>query len=199
MKARVNKMVNVFDPWDIEVEDAFTGIPENHDIYTITLGELHRTGVFDWNSDILNWKDAAFNDEQYTRFCAYFLERFEFREISIIPFYEWARRLRYRLVYELMPKYIPMYENVENLNPFADSDEYGKERIITSAYPETMLSGNSDYASDGRDREYEYLKLGNITERQQQYIAGFRSVDAAICDELENMFSCMYTVAVNGF
>ena len=196
MKARVMKMI---DPWDWQTEDKFVGKPENHDTYTITLGELHRSGVFDWNSDILNWREAAIDDEQYNRFCAYFIERFEFREISIIPFYEWARRLRFRLIYELMPKYKPLYENISGINPFAERDEYGKERSITSAYPETMLSGNSDYASDGRDIEYEKITLGNVAEREKQYIADFRSVDAAICDELENMFACMYTVAVNGF
>jgi len=185
--------------FDWEIEDKFTGKPENHDVYTITLGELHRTGVFDWSSDILNWRDAAIDDEQYTRVCSYFLERFEFREISITPFYEWARRLRYRLVYELMPKYKPLYENIGGINPLADSDEYGKDRTITSAYPETMLSGNSDYASDGRDFEYEHIKIGNLSERESQYIEQFRAVDAAMLDELENMFTCMYTTAVNGW
>ena len=188
----------MFDPWKREIEDAFVGIPENHDVYSITLGELVRSGVFDWNSDILNWREAALDDEQYKRVCAYFIERFEFREISIIPFYEWARRLHFRLVYELMPKYIPLYENISGINPYAESDEYGKDRTITSAYPETMLSGNSDYASDGRDNEYEKMKLGNVAERQKQYIDDFRSVDAALCDELENMFTCMYTANVNG-
>ena len=187
------------DIWNRETELSYTGTDENHDVYTITLGELVRSGVFDWDSELLNWKHAAYNDEQYERFCAYFIERFEFREISITPFYEWARRLHFRLVYELMPKYALLYENIEGVNPLAEFDEYEKRRDIASAYPETLLSGNSDYISDGKDTERETIRLGNITEREDAFIVGFRSVDAAMADELENMFTCMYTANVNWF
>lgn len=187
------------DIWNRETELAYTGTDENHDVYTITLGELVRSGVFDWNSELLNWKQAAYDDEQYERFCTYFIERFEFREISITPFYEWARRLHFRLVYELMPKYTLLYDNIEGVNPLAESDEYEKRRDIASAYPETLLSGNSDYISDGKDTERETIRLGNITEREDAFINGFRSVDAALGDELENMFVCMYTANVNWF
>ena len=163
-----------------ETEMAYKGVDEWHAVYTIQLGELVNSGLFDWSKPILDWSSAAYDDAQYERVCAYFLDRFEFREISLEPFYEWAKRLRYKLVYELMPKYIPLYENVSDINPLADYDEYYKDREITSAYPETMLSGNSDYVSDGRDSEYEKIRLGNVTEREQQYIEGFRAVDAAL-------------------
>lgn len=171
-----------------------------HSVFTIQLGELVEMGLFDWNSELLNWFDAAFDYEQYERVCRYFIERFEFREISLEPFYEWARRLHYKLVYELMPKYKPLYEALDGgINPLADYDEYYKEREITSAYPETMLSGNSDYASDGKDVENERIRLGNIAEREQQYMEGFKAVDSALLDELECMFVCMYSSNVNGY
>lgn len=187
--------------WDKEKELSYTGVPEWHAVYTIQLGELIESGVFDWSRKILDWSSAAYSYEQYERVCAYFIERFEFREISLIPFYEWAKRLRYKLVYELMPKYKPLYEafDGDSINPLADYDEYYKEREITSAYPETMLSGNSDYASDGKDIENERIRLGNVTEREQQYMNGFRAVDSALLDELESMFVCMYTSNVNGY
>lgn len=186
--------------WNKNDELLYTGVPEWHAVYTIQLGELVASGLFSWSKPILNWSDAAYNAEQYTRVCAYFIDRFEFREISLIPFYEWAKRLRYKLVYELMPKYKPLYEAFESgVNPLADFDEYYKEREITSAYPETMLSGNSDYASDGKDIENERIRLGNITERENEYVNGFRSIDAALLDELETMFVCMYTANVNGY
>ena len=178
----------------------YTGIPERHAVYTVQLGELVESGVFDWSSPILDWSQSAYSEEQYNRVCSYFIDRFEFREISLIPFYEWAKRLHYKLIYELMPKYKPLYDAFESgINPLADFDEYYKDREITSAYPETMLSGNSDYASDGRDSEYEKIRLGNVTEREQQYIDGFRAIDSALLDELESMFVCMYTANVNGF
>ena len=186
--------------WNKEKELSYTGVPERHAVYTIQLGDLVESGVFDWNMKILDWSDSAYNYEQYTRVCAYFLDRFEFREISLVPFYEWAKRLRYKLVYELMPKYKPLYDAFESgINPLADFDEYYKEREITSAYPETMLSGNSDYASDGKDIENERIRLGDITEKEQQYIESFRAIDTALLDELECMFVCMYTSNVNGF
>ena len=188
----------VLTMWDKEKELAYTGKPEWHAVYTIQLGELIESGVFDWNMPILDWSESAYSFEQYTRVCSYFMERFEFREISLIPFYEWAKRLRYKLVYELMPKYRPLYASFESgINPLADYDEYYKEREITSAYPETMLSGNSDYASDGKDIENERIRLGNVTEREQQYMEGFRAIDSAMLDELECMFTCMYTSNVN--
>ena len=185
--------------WDKDTELAYIGTPERHAVYTVQLGELVESGVFDWSKPILDWSEAAYDAEQYERVCKYFIDRFEFREISLIPFYEWAKRLRYKLVYELMPKYIPLYESFPFISPMADSDEYYKERKIESAYPETMLSGNSDYASDGQDIEYERVKMGNVAEREQQYVNGFRSIDAALLDELETMFVCMYTANVNGY
>ena len=187
---------------DIDVEEmlSYRGTDEWHAVYTIQLGELVSSGVFDWKKPILDWSEAAYNDEQYERVCKYFIDRFEFREISLEPFYEWAKRLRYTLVYELMPKYIPLYEAFESgVNPLADFDEYYKEREITSAYPETVLSGNSDYVSDGKDIEDERIRLGNITERENEYVNGFRSIDAALLDELESFFTCMYTTNINGY
>ena len=47
-----------------------------------------------------------------------------------------------------MPKYKLLYERVdEGLNPLQESRDREKSRDIFSDFPETMLSGNSDYAS----------------------------------------------------
>ena len=180
-------------------DDALTDTEpdEWHATYTIQLGELIESGVFTWEG--VNWKDYAYDDEQYERFCAYFVERFYFREISMLPYLQWAMKLHNVLCYELMPKYEPMYKAGEQeLNPYADKDEYGKDRDINSQYPETILSGNSDYITDGNDREYEHITLGNVADMQENYVAKFRSVDTAICDELEKLFIGMYTVYANG-
>ena len=121
-------------------------------VYTITLGELIDKGVFDWGLDILDWSSAAYSTEQYSRVCAYFIERFRFREISLEPFYEWATMLHRKLGYELMPKYRNLYRYLdEEFDPAQISDKYHKRRAIGSDYPETLLSGNSDYVSNGQD------------------------------------------------
>lgn len=186
-------------PWSEEIENEFVGQERWNAVYTVQLGELADNGVFSWDSEYFDWKDAAYSDEQYNRFCQYFYDRFEYREISMLPYKQWAKRLNYMLKYELMPKYKPLYLAVEDANPLAESDEYYKSRHIESDYPETLLSENADYISRGQDDEYERIKLGNITDMQQAYVEGFRSVDAAICDELEVLFISMYTVNANAF
>ena len=167
-------------------------------IYTVQLGELIEKGVFDWTREELDWSSAAYSADQYTRVCNYFIERYRYREISIEPFLQWANMLKRKLVYELMPKYKPLYERVaEGVNPLQDSDEYFKRRIIGSEYPETLLSANSDYASTGEDLEHEKLVEGNIAESVDEFRALFKGVDEMLLDELENMFIGLYTMNAN--
>lgn len=100
--------------FDMNAYMNYTGENIWNAVYTIQLGELIENGIFDWNDDLINWADAAYNLEQYKRVCNYFIQRFMFREISIVPYYEWGVRLRMKLVYELMPKYRVMYEFLDN-------------------------------------------------------------------------------------
>ena len=117
----------------------------------------------------------------------------------MIPFKEWALALRRKLVYELMPKYRPLYERVaEGLNPLQNENEYYKNRTIDSSYPETLLSENADYITDGRDEEFQRIKENNLVDSMQNYADYFRSVDEMLLDDLESMFICMYTTNVNG-
>ena len=185
-----------FSDLDINVEewDEYTGRSQWNAIYTVQLGELIANGVFEWTNPLLDWSGAAYDTEQYERICKYFIDRFRYREISIEPFKEWATILRRKLVYELMPKYKPLYERVKDgINPLALSDEYYKERTIDSAYPQTLLSGNSDYVTDGKDTEHETIREGAFTDMMLDYAERFKSVDAMMLDELECMFICMYT------
>lgn len=177
----------------------YSGKPEWHSVYTIKLGLLIQSGVFDWKRPELDWSDAAYNPEQYERVCSYFEKRFYWREISLLPILEWFNMLQYRLVYELMPKYRPLYERIaQGFAPLGIEDEYYKRRTIESAYPETLLSGNSDYITDGTDEEWERIKEGETVERLNTYVLEFQAVDKSLLDELENMFTCMYTANVNG-
>lgn len=177
----------------------YTGPKEIHSIVNISLGELIETGVFDWSSDLLNWADAAYNAEQYERVCAYFIERFYYREISIVPFKQWARMLHSTLVYELMPKYRELYSALEaGYNPIADNDEFYKERKINSRYPETLLTNSADYLESGIDTEWERISTGNMTDALGR-VKEQHSIDQMLCDELEDYFIGLYTVNANGF
>ena len=177
----------------------YTGNPEWHSVYTIKLGQLVQSGVFDWTRPELDWSGAAYDPEQYERVCAYFIKRYYWREISLLPILEWFNMLQYRLVYELMPKYNPLYKRIaEGFAPLGIEDEYYKRRTIQSAYPETLLSGNSDYITDGTDEEWERIKEGETVERLNKYVLEFQAVDKSLLDDLEDMFTCMYSANVNG-
>lgn len=168
-------------------------------IYTVQLGELVEKGVFDWKLPVLDWSEAAYSADQYKRVCDYFIQRFMFREIGIEPFYEWANMLRRKLVYELMPKYKHMYEEMDSGFDFAQEyDRYHKRRAIGSDYPETLLSGNSDYASNGQDEQSEEIGRGNLFDAYLKYQDLFKPVDELMLDDLESMFLGLYSVSLDG-
>ena len=176
----------------------YTGENVWNAVYTIQLGELIESGIFDWSLPELDWSEAAYDEAQYKRVCEYFIQRFMFREISIEPFYEWAITLKRKLVYELMPKYLPLYIKMKDgINPFSESDEYYKNRTIQSAYPETLLSDNADYITDGRDEEYEKEIELRAAERYVYFAREFKGIDELLLSELETMFISMYTASVN--
>ena len=84
-------------------------------------------------------------------------------------------------------------------NPLQNGGSYKRERRIDSEYPETLLSQNQDYASDGYDFEETEIKLGNLVEDVTKYALEFKTIDDMILSELENnLFSCLYTTNVNG-
>ena len=190
-----------FDPnnWDLQTELEYTYENEWHAVYTVYLGELMQSGVFNWERPELNWQEAAYDEEQYKRVCDYFNLRFKWREISIIPILKWFDYLRNKLVYELMPKYKPLYERVaEGINPLADSNEYYKNRTIQSAYPETLLSENADYITDGKDEEFQRIKEQATAEAITNFAEFYKGVDELLLDELEVMFISLYTTNING-
>ena len=116
------------------------------------------------------------------------------------PFQVWAQRLKTKLVYEIMPKYKPLYEAVENgFDPLASDDEVFKERKIASDFPQTLLGGNQDYASAGNDTEYERLHYEKPIDILNAYASSYHAIDEMICDELEILFIGMYNANVNGW
>lgn len=173
--------------------------PDNfYAVYTIVLGELIENGLFDWSRPELDWSEAAYSVEQYKRVCNYFKERFYWREISTVPFLEWANYLRRMLVYELMPKYKYLYKLIEDgINPLSKENEYYKNRTIGSAYPETLLSDNADYITDGKDEEFQRIKDGNMVDAYVNFADKFKDVDQMMLDDLESLFISMYTLNIN--
>ena len=185
---------------DVDEFATSTGVPDFHSVQTIKLGELVLNNVFTWER--VDWRDSAYSSDQYTRLCNAFEDRFWLREIGITPVGMWIKRLHYTLVYEIMPKYRPLYAQLDSgdFDPLQNGGKYGKRRDVHSDFPETLLSGTDQaYASSGDDSEYEEIgRDGSIAENAALYAEQFRSVDAMILDELEGLFSCLYTSNVNG-
>jgi hypothetical protein len=77
--------------------------------------------------------------------------------------------------------------------------EYYKSRNVFSDFPQTSLVGDSqDYASTGNDVEYERIKQMDPLELEDR-IKNYNDVDLAIINEIEPLFSCLFTVNINGF
>lgn len=173
---------------------------EFHNVQTITLAELIKSGFFSWEQPLFDWSAAAYNEEQYKRVCSMFISRFYWREISVTPPLQWGQMLSNKLQNELMPKYRYMYALLdENPDWFAIKDEYGKERTIESGFPETMLSGSEVYASNGLDREYEHITQGDYLEKYLKFVDEFKSIDVMLLDELECMFSSLFSTNLNAW
>ena len=158
---------------------------ERYDYMTITLGELHELGFYRPLEDD-SWRFDAYSDEQYTRICTKFLNRFYDREVSNTVPNRW-KRAYLRKLNEIMPKYKLLYKRIEEgVNPFQDGRNREKSRDIFSDFPETMLSGNSDYASTGNDRESDTMHEGSAIDKADQFARNWRDADAMILDELEH-------------
>lgn len=175
---------------DTDYEDEF------HSPLTISLGELAEGGWFDLSSP--EWDFPKYSDEQHKRLCDKILNHYYDRDIGILPPLAWKRRFLGKLN-EIMPKYIPMYRKLDTSPEMLNAtDEYYKSRNVFSDFPQTQLSGNQDYATTGTDHQYERVHDGTIidlAERLRQY----DDVDLMIVNELEPLFSCLFTVNINAW
>lgn len=176
-----------------------------YDPVSITLGEWYEMGFYapyteaeDGNVTISDeWEWNYLDEAQYKRVCDKFLNEFYYREIGIFPPFRW--RMTYLQAFNVaMAKYKPVYERIENgINPLQESDEYRKSRDIFSDFPATMLSGNSDYASTGNDREEETLREGNFADSIANYLEKYHDVDIMLIEEVgRKLFSSLMTATV---
>lgn len=184
--------------WDPTLEFGFGGFEELHEYHdsdSVQLGELVEVGWFDL-SDKTYWNWPMFSEEQDNRLREKIVNRFWNRGIGVLPPGLWRRQFL-ELMAEIMPKYILMYQVLdEDGNIAGHSGEWYKSRNIFSDYPQTQLSGNSDYASTGNDTEYERIRRADILETMDR-LRDYRDVDQMILEELEQMFSCLVSVSIN--
>lgn len=183
---------NPLDPY--ETPDYFE--PDYHAVYSVQLCELINGGLIDFSST--EWDFDSYNEEQRNRLWEKFKNRFYYREIGIIPYKRWKTELL-RKLNEIMPKYKPAYKALEDgQSIFQTYGEYGKSRNIHSEFPQTLLGGNQDYASNGTDKQHEEIYTGNWME-QIAKLKAYDDVDIMILNELETFFSVMFSVNLNGY
>lgn len=174
-----------------EYDSNYTGTA----VISVTLGELVEDGWIDFKDS--TWKFPQYSDEQHERLCSKIVNHYYTREIGVLPPLTWKREFL-RKLNEIMPKYITLYKYLDEMgaNGLSARDEGYKSRNIVSDFPQTILSGNEDYASMGTDHEYERIHR----ESAFDYVARLRvydDVDLLIIEELESMFSCLLTVGVS--
>lgn len=169
---------------------------EFHDVVTLALGELWHDGWFDLTDP--SWDFPKYSDEQHERLCKKILDHYYMRNIGVLPLAAWKREFL-RKLNEIMPKYIVLYKKIDTSpDSYNATDEYYKSRNIVSDFPQTQLSGEEDYASTGVDHQYERLHDGSIIDLSTKLNA-YDDVDLQIVNELESLFSCLFTVNINNW
>jgi len=171
--------------------------PDYHAVISIQLCELIEGGFFD-----LSRKDWDFNpkysEAQHKQLCEKITEHYYYREIALVPPGIWKREFL-RKMNEIMPKYMVLYKCADEDIELGNASEYYKSRHIFSDFPQTSLAGrNQDYASSGNDTEYERIKQLDPLELAER-LDSYDDVDLMIVKEIESLFSCMFTVNINGW
>lgn len=191
-----------------------------HAVATIQLGELIDCGWFNWKEDE-GWVWDYYDQTQKLRLQAKLDNHYFWREIGCLPPLQWKMEFL-RKLNEIMPKYKHLYKMLDTdpkFDPLQHSrkkgdikdafDEWFKSRNIGSDFPQTMLSGNSDYASTGEDREYEKLhtldrnqdivELGDVLDKWIEFQDKFKDVDVMIIEEMGSVFGHLSSVSINAW
>lgn len=167
---------------------------EWHNPDSVTLGELNQAGWLDLtNTEAWPW--PKHDDEQDARLRRKITNRFWDRGLGCLPPGRWKRQFL-EFMDEIMPKYVMMYGVLDSGAVPGQESEWYKSRNIFSDFPQTQLSGNSDYASTGNDTEYERIRQQDIIDTMKQ-MEDFNDVDMQILAVLESQFSCLASVAIN--
>lgn len=190
-------------------------ISDYHSLHTIQVCELYDAHFFD--NDDGSWDWPLYTEEQDTRLRRLILDEYFYREISMTPPGVWKRKF-VNYMKQIMPGYIMMYKILDEVGndplvaagvarEVSNTDNAYKGRSIYSDFPETMLSENSDYASNGTDTEDERVISRDISKtlkedyarRLEELESGIANIDMRIIRKIEPYFSCLLTSYVNGF
>lgn len=168
---------------------------EYHAVVSIELGELIEDGFIDWNDESWTWD--YYNEAQYKRLCTKIENHFWHREIGIIPPGHWKMEFM-RLMNEIMPKYKLAYQALDSgIDWLQTGDSYGKSRNVFSDFPATQLKSSvQDYASNATDHNHEDITQGDWMDKLAA-LKNYNDVDKMIIDELETLFSSLFTVNIN--
>lgn len=171
-----------FGPISIDDYDMRDGMV---DALTITVHELLEDGAIDYDW----WQLGEGVPEKWrARLWEKFKNRYQFREIGILPPARWMLRVRARLL-ELAPKYLALYRALEDgTTVLDDGGEWHKAREVHSAFPQQALRGaDADYASSGNDREHETVRTLGLLDTVER-IRAYNDVDVMFLDDLETLF-----------
>lgn len=182
------------------IDDAYEYSEDNdyefYDPVSVSLGELYEDGFVDFNDE--SWAFPKYSDEQHARLCRKILNHYYDRSICIVPPGAWKREFL-RKMDEIMPKYVILYSKLDGKSDLMNAtDEWYKSRNVVSDFPQTQLGGNQDYASMGRDSEYERVRDGTILDLAER-LKTYDDVDLSIINDIETLFSCLFTVSINAW
>lgn len=165
------------------------------DASSVQVGELVEVGWLDL-SDKEVWHWPIYNEQQDDALRDKIINHFWNRSLGILPAGLWKRQFIEKMN-EIMPKYLLMYAALnEDGNIPGHNSEWYKSRNIFSDFPQTQLSGNSDYASTGNDTEYERIRQADILDTLNR-LKDYQDIDVMILNDLEEMFSCLISVSIN--
>lgn len=137
--------------------------------------------------------------EIYDRLCEKIELRFFARDISNpigYSIWNWKRDF-IRTLGEIMPKYNKLYAIIDDIDILQTKNKYGKRRDISSSFPQTLLNNHSDYASSGKDKEYEEIENGDILQKIKEANLDYNDIDVMILNDLEKCFSPLLAVNIN--
>ena len=171
--------------------------PDYHAVISIQLCELINDGFFNLHRS--DWDfNPKYSAEQHNQLCNKITEHFYYREIALVPPGIWKHEFL-RKLNEIMPKYMILYKNADDGIELGTESEYYKSRNIFSDFPQTSLAGNNqDYASTGNDTEYERIRQVDPLELADR-LERYNDVDLMVINEIESLFSCMFTANINGW
>ena len=165
-----------------------------HGVVTIPFGELIESG-FDWGKDDYCTTFTGTNRERLNRKIE---QRFYYREICAVPPGKFKHFL-VRKLDEVLPKYLRIYEEIDNGNfkILRDETYNGKSRNVFSEYPQSQLMGNADYATNANDSADGHTRDGSPTDKIVDYAERYKDVDSLILDELDVCFLSLLSLNIN--